>query len=102
MGFVPTRWGSVCDCLDSFCQMRECVTEYQENKKCAIFSKRDFELVDMVGSLFAQFRDVSQMLMDADRMEGMATIFEAVNAIYMLLFADAEIEGPFHSFNPER
>ena len=59
MGFVPTRWGSVCDCLDSFCQMRECVIEYQENKKCVIFSKQDFELGDMIWNLFARFRDVS-------------------------------------------
>ena len=95
VGFVPTRWGSVCDCVESFCQMSESVVNYQEIRNSAMFSEKDIQLVDGIRNLFARFREVTQMLMSADNREGLATVFEAINAIYMVLRSDAEKEGPF-------
>lgn len=96
-GFVSTRWGSVSDCLQSFCEMRSYVIEFQASRKCTVFSEDDLALVDSIQGLFIRFREVTQMLMDADSIEGLATVFEAINAIYMLLCADSKRVGPFQS-----
>ena len=57
--------------------------EYQASRKCTVFSEDDFALVDSIRDLFIRFREVTQMLMDTDSMEGLATVFEAINAIYL-------------------
>lgn len=93
--FVPTRWCSIFSCLKSFCLLRDHIIEFQSLSKWMLFTDEDFSLVDSVIDLLARFQDLNLMLMSADKAEGWATVYEGVNAIYMVLEPFEQEEGPF-------
>ena len=98
-GYSPTRWCSVAACLSSFCEHLEHVKLFQATEKRDAqpkFTDEDIKLVEDVLDLMARFEEANKMLMKADQEEGLATVFEVVNAMYCILrrktdglFADA-------------
>ena len=84
-GYVPTRWCSVCACVESFQTLRNYIISFQRAEKLTLFNDADFKLVEGVGNLFARFQEVNEKLMNADNVEGLATVYECINAIYMVL-----------------
>ena len=95
-GFVPTRWCSVCTCLESFRGLRPHIISFQTLDGDTLFSEKDFELIDGVISLFARFGEVNELLMSADKVDGLATVYEAINAIYMVLRQFSDEKWPFY------
>ena len=94
-GYVPTRWGSICDCVNSFWTLKDQVRRYQQVYKCTLFTEGDIELLGNVRHMFSRFREVTDLLMDADNKEGLATVFEAMNAIYMMITSKERENSPF-------
>ena len=94
-GYVSTRWGSICDSVNSFLEMKDYVIRYQQHHRCTLFTDGDIELMDTVQDILARFREVTDLLMDADNREGLATVFEAVNAIYMMIKSKNRENSPF-------
>lgn len=92
-GYTPTRWCSACQCLASFYNFRMIVLEYQEAEGEPMFDQADFDLIEEIGRVLRRFEEVNTFLMDADNQEGLATVFQAINAIYMTLKGVAEKEG---------
>ena len=98
-GYSPTRWCSVAACLTSFCEHLEHVKLFQATEKRDAqpkFTDEDVKLVEDVLDFMARFEEANKMLMKADQEEGLATVFEVVNAMYCILrrktdglFADA-------------
>ena len=93
-GYVPTRWGSICDCVNSFWEMKDQVQRYQQVYKCTLFTDEDIEFLDSVRCLFSRFLEVTDLLMDADNREGLATVFETMNAVYMMVTSNNREDSP--------
>ena len=94
-GFVPTRWCSACACINSFCQMGDFVRAFEEKEKSKIFSGEDFDVLDSVRPLLERFQEASSMIMNADNVDGLATVYEIVHAMYQVLNVRAERDWPF-------
>lgn len=94
-GYVPTRWCSVCSCLKSFCLLRDHIVNFQSLSKSTLFADEDFCFVDSVIDLLDRFQDLNLMLLSADKAEGLATVYEGVDAIYRVLEPFEQEEGPF-------
>ena len=58
-----------------------------------MFEQADFDLIEEIGRVLRRFEEVNTFLMDADNQEGLASVFQAINAIYMTLKGVAEKEG---------
>ena len=95
-GYCPTRWCSVCECLKAFYDMRLLVFEYQGEKE-PMFSTADTKMIEEIGPLLERFVDVNGILTQADYNQGLVSVFEALNAIYMILQDLAQNEGDFQS-----
>ena len=95
-GYSPTRWCSACQCLESFYDLKDCVFEYQKGDKQTSFTEEDVSLVEEIRLLFRRFVEVNDLLEAADAQEGLATVFQAVNAIGSILSRKTEKESQFH------
>ena len=95
-GYCATRWCSACECLKSFYDHRNLVFEYFEQKENP-FSTKDIELVKNIGPLLERFTEVNDILIQADHNEGLASVFETVSAIYLILHNLAHQESDFQS-----
>ena len=93
--YVPTRWCSICSCLKSFCLLREHIVNFQSLSKSTLFTDEDFAFVDSVIDFLDRFQELNLMLMSADTAEGLATVYEGVDAIYRVLEPFEYAEGPF-------
>ena len=99
VGYSPTRWCSVSECIQSFRSHIELIKQYQREegpKANPQFTDDDELLVENVGNLLLRFSEANQVLMTADRCEGLATVFEVVNAMYLMLL-EKQDDGPFAS-----
>lgn len=94
-GYTPTRWCSACECLESFYEVRTIVLEYQRAGGKPKFEQEDIDLIEEVGDVLKRFTEVNTLLMNADNREGLATVFEVINAIYMALKELEQVKGAF-------
>lgn len=86
--FTPTRWCSVVDCLESFYENIPLIKAFcnEEGRRMKItFDESDELLVASVRNVLLRFAEANQLLIDADQKEGLATVFETVNAVYLML-----------------
>lgn len=65
-GYSPTRWCSVCHCLESFYNLKECIFDYQKCDHETVFTEDDVTLVDEIRLLFNRFVEVNDLLAVAD------------------------------------
>ena len=96
-GYCPTRWCSVSTCLDSFLSFQELIMQFQGEymKRDPMFVEDDFNFVASVIGLLRRFAEASDELSKADHAEGLATVFQLINAIYLVLCHAAEREWEF-------
>ena len=94
-GYVPTRWCSACACIKSFCQLGKFVSGFQEKSKCNVFSEEDFTFLESVLPLLDRFQEANAMIMNADNVDGLATVYEVVHAMYQVLSNAIEQNSPF-------
>ena len=59
------------------------------------FDESDRLLVESIRNVLLRFAEANQMLIKADQLEGLATVFEAVNAIYLMLLGKRGRSGCF-------
>ena len=88
IGYCPTRWCSAALCLRSFFENLDHVKAYQVydgGKSGPVFTDDDVQLVSEVINIMDRFLEANNMLMDADNHEGLASVFEIVNAMYYVL-----------------
>ena len=95
-GYTPTRWCSACECLESFYGLRMIVLEYQNAGGTPKFEEADIALIEEVGDVLKRFTEVNTLLMNADNREGLVTVFEVINAIYLTLKKLEQVESVFH------
>ena len=91
-GYSPTRWCSVSECIQSFHSNIELVKQYQQEqgpRATPKFTDRDEALVESVRHILLRFSEANELLMEADRRDGLATVFEVVNAVYLMLIEKA-------------
>ena len=69
--------------------------EYQEEDSQTTFTKEDFDMVEEIRLILQRFVEVNSSLEAADAKEGLATVFEMVNTIALVLTSKCEREGPF-------
>lgn len=86
-GFCPTRWCSVCACIDSFLDFRETIMAFQaeQMKTNPLFSEADFEATSSVNNLLQRFSEANDLLLQADQNDGLASVYEAINAVYLVI-----------------
>ena len=96
-GYCPTRWCSVTACFDSFLSFQDLIMQFQGEymKGDPKFVEDDFKFVASVIGLLRRFAEASDALSKADQAEGLATVFELINAIYLVLCREAERECEF-------
>ena len=97
-GYSPTRWCSVVTCLFSFHENLEHVKSFQAGEKRDAqpkFTDEDLRLLEDILDLMARFDEANRLLMAADQEEGLATVFEVVNAMYCIL--RGKVDGMFAS-----
>lgn len=93
-GYSPTRWCSACASIESFYDLSSFVADFQRRKlKKPLFTDDDLTLVKEVRNVLRLFAETNDILSRADHQEGLATVFDAVNAIYMVLCRKAEEGG---------
>ena len=97
MGYIETRWCSVCMCVESFIRLKGYILSFQYINKLDLFTGEDFELVGNVQNILSRFQEANVMLMGADRAEGLATVYEVINAMYMVLESASHKESPFQN-----
>ena len=99
-GYCPTRWCSACECLKSFYDHRDLVFEYFGQKENP-FSTKDIELIETIGPVLERFTEVNDILIHADQNEGLASVFEAVSEIYLILHnlsrQESDFQGIYHA-----
>ena len=96
-GYTQTRWCSACDCLESFYGLRMIVLEYQNSGGKPRFEEADIALIEEVGNVLKRFTEVNTLLMNADNQEGLVTVFEVINAIYLTLKKLEQVESVFQT-----
>ena len=80
--------------LIHFCLLSPFVRDFQEKElKAALFTDDDLILVNEVRNILRIFSEASDILSQADHREGLATVFDAVNTIYIVLCGKAEQGG---------
>ena len=97
-GYTPTRWCSVVECIESFYQHFDLIIEFSggQGKDMSLrFHESDRALVESIRNVLLRFAEANQMLIEADEREGLATVFETVNAIYLMLLAKQVQAGSF-------
>ena len=97
-GYTPTRWCSAVDCLESFYMNIDHVKSFcaEEGPKMKLrFDESDKILVETIRNVLLRFHEANQLLIDADNREGLATVFETVNAVYQMLKAKLQQEWAF-------
>lgn len=96
-GYCPTRWCSVCMCLNSFLSFKDLIMEFQETnmKTDPLFTEKDFEVIGHVNQLFERFAEANDLLSKADQMEGLATVFEVISTVYQIICEDCKKEWEF-------
>ena len=97
-GFTPTRWCSAVECIESFYKHIDLVMEFSNgegNDTSLSFDESDRLLVESIRNVLLRFAEANQMLIKADQLEGLATVFEAVNAIYLMLLGKRGRSGCF-------
>lgn len=62
-----------------------------------MFSTADTKMIEEIGPLLERFVDVNGILTQADHNQGLVSVFEALNAIYVILQDLAQNEGDFQS-----
>ena len=97
VGYCPTRWCSVCMCLNSFLSFKDMTMEYQaaHMKTDPLFTPIDFEVIERVSHLLTRFAEANDLLSKADQMEGLATVFEVISAVYQIICEDCKKEWEF-------
>ena len=97
VGYCPTRWCSVCMCLNSFLSFRDLIMEFQAGhmKTDPLFTPTDFEVIERVSHLLTRFAEANDLLSKADQMEGLATVFEVISAVYQIICEDCKKEWEF-------
>ena len=97
-GYTPTRWCSAVDCLDSFYTNIDLVKAFcnEQGRKAHIqFDEHDQILVESIRNVLLRFREANQMLIEADKREGLATVFETANAVYRMLQGKLGLDWAF-------
>lgn len=88
-GYTPTRWCSATLCLRSFYENVDYVKAYQASESKSntgpTFTDKDVKLISEVINVLERFNEANNMLMQADKNEGLASVFEIVNAMYYVL-----------------
>ena len=97
-GYCPTRWCTAFESVESFFQLSAFVTEFQsqspKNPKSPKFTESDVHVASEVRNLLRLMSETNELLSQADNREGLATVFEALNAMYLVLLEKAGEEGP--------
>ena len=93
-GYSPTRWCSAWASIESFYLLSPFVSDFQKRElKDPLFTDDDLKLVNEVRNILRLFSEASDILSQADHREGLATVFDAVNTIYIVLCGKAEEGG---------
>ena len=97
-GYCPTRWCTACDAIESLHTLSPFVRQYENRfTKEKLFTDADEQLVVESRNILRLLKETNDLLSTSDSRDGLASVFEVINTIYLALIDKVKAGGVLES-----